>query len=571
MYSVVDVPEGYVGWHIPSVPIHIGGEEDFEWGAISSYQWNAAQALYLPSTSELVQNVGCLANHHHLADRVNLAETEGNPGVMYDRRDSPAAGAQTERTDWSYYVKNEIRAGDEIFISYGDDWFQDRGISLDDAKDVDMKFLEKVIVSLQKLARELEGESPPAVMNRFLSVVKSDILFEYEESFLRGIPEELDSLMNVTIPIPKPAKVEHSHTIEWIKANGVCLDNMVVKDSTLPLAGRGVFATRSLKKGELISRSPLLHAPRDNIELTNDTFRDERRKSIEADLMRYNYSDMAASSIDDLSSQRMLILNYMIGNPEAKDALLGIPTTAAAYMNHHSDNLKRNVEVMWTEDEQTSANLLRPISWFQESDQSYFALISVDFVATRDIQRGEEMFVNYGREWEAAWQAHLEHWTPHDHPKGYRDPLYYNKIQPDTGELPPIVNPSPMDYFYCKFNFTDRAPTHHLCVIDEVIMGETRDKPLFKTCFEHKGTTDQVTGRIKCKHSRFTIHRRDEIIIVDQPFTSNQWLTNSFRHEIGYESLRARWPREQADDASTSTSTTETDPAGDGSELGGEL
>eukprot|EP00978_Attheya_sp_CCMP212_P012597 scaffold31512_cov50-Attheya_sp.AAC.1 len=36
----------------------------------------------------------------------------------------------------------------------------------------------------------------------------------------------------------------------------------------------------------------------------------------------------------------------------------------------------------------------------------------MDIVATRDIAPGEEIFINYGSEWEEAWTAHSEAYAP---------------------------------------------------------------------------------------------------------------------------------------------------------------
>ena len=46
-------------------------------------------------------------------------------------------------------VKNKIFAGDEIFVSYGDSWFHDRGIDLDEDDEVDVEFLNEVVGGLQ--------------------------------------------------------------------------------------------------------------------------------------------------------------------------------------------------------------------------------------------------------------------------------------------------------------------------------------------------------------------------------------------------------------------------------------
>eukprot|EP00978_Attheya_sp_CCMP212_P012599 scaffold31513_cov37-Attheya_sp.AAC.1 len=41
-----------------------------------------------------------------------------------------------------------------------------------------------------------------------------------------------------------------------------------------------------------------------------------------------------------------------------------------------------------------------------------YAGLVMDIVATRDIAPGEEIFINYGSEWEEAWTAHSEAYAP---------------------------------------------------------------------------------------------------------------------------------------------------------------
>lgn len=37
----------------------------------------------------------------------------------------------------------------------------------------------------------------------------------------------------------------------------------------------------------------------------------------------------------------------------------------------------------------------------------------MEIIATREIAEGEKVLLNYGNEWETAWQAHVAAWQPH--------------------------------------------------------------------------------------------------------------------------------------------------------------
>jgi len=47
-------------------------------------------------------------------------------------------------------------------------------------------------------------------------------------------------------------------TPEWIKENGFCMDNLLAKKSTLPHAGQGGFAQRSIREGEMVAPAFLM-------------------------------------------------------------------------------------------------------------------------------------------------------------------------------------------------------------------------------------------------------------------------------------------------------------------------
>ena len=52
-----------------------------------------------------------------------------------------------------------------------------------------------------------------------------------------------------------------TRSIDWLKENGKCVDNIISKQSTIKGAGRGAFASRDLPKGTVITGSPLHHIP----------------------------------------------------------------------------------------------------------------------------------------------------------------------------------------------------------------------------------------------------------------------------------------------------------------------
>ena len=52
-----------------------------------------------------------------------------------------------------------------------------------------------------------------------------------------------------------------TRSLNWLMANGKCIDNIVPAISTIDGAGHGAFASRNLRKGTIITGSPLHHIP----------------------------------------------------------------------------------------------------------------------------------------------------------------------------------------------------------------------------------------------------------------------------------------------------------------------
>jgi hypothetical protein len=63
-------------------------------------------------------------------------------------------------------------------------------------------------------------------------------------------------------------------------------------------------------------------------------------------------------------------------------------------------------------------------SWFQrppadDADFEYKTHLGMDYVATSDIQQGEELFLDYGNEWEEVWQNYTSSWEQREKDTSY--------------------------------------------------------------------------------------------------------------------------------------------------------
>jgi hypothetical protein len=119
-----------------------------------------------------------------------------------------------------------------------------------------------------------------------------------------------------------------------------------------------------------------------------------------------------------------LVINYCLGHRDS--TLLLCPYgPQAPYINHNQT--RANVKLVWGDPKRGNHHphfLEGPVDALQ---QAYSAKLAMDVVATRDIEQGEELLMDYGPEWEAAWKAHVESWQPTEGSEFYADAHALNK------------------------------------------------------------------------------------------------------------------------------------------------
>jgi hypothetical protein len=173
---------------------------------------------------------------------------------------------------------------------------------------------------------------------------------------------------------------------EWFDENGYCLDHIYVKNSTIRQAGKGAFSRRHLPNGSVINSSPLIAAPRA--------------------FMETNYTEIPINS-------KQIMFNYHFGHRDS--SILFYPLTQINAINHNSnrteEGMEPNARLQFSkQDRKTQYLLQRPLEDIYA--EKYSSLI-VDVIATKDIQPDDEIFIDYGEEWEKAWNSHVQNWkTP---------------------------------------------------------------------------------------------------------------------------------------------------------------
>ena len=199
-----------------------------------------------------------------------------------------------------YQTVEPIKAGSEIYTSYGDDdWFESRYIKM----------------------------APTLPVNE--------------------------------IPLP-----------EMQNGDAMCMSHLLIRDSDIPMAGKGVFSVVPYEEGETVYISPALVLPKQHLRKHEDT---------------------------------NVLINYCISEDGSDAAILPIGLTGM--LNHGGK--KSNVRMVWhTNTSVGDESLLeKPV---QDLEALPYAPLDIRYVATRPIEVGEELVINYGDEWHRKWTVHLE-------------------------------------------------------------------------------------------------------------------------------------------------------------------
>lgn len=354
-------------------------------------------------------------------------------GITEHRSTSPGIGAFTPWHDRRSHATQNIETGSELFVDYGYGYFEGSrerifGLIpfLDDFNKADV-ILEKFTSVAQNLDRNawrtcvntnkgIESRQKNCRMSFLEETVakplKADVyalarsvLANWPTRTLLALPDD---------PAIIPTLQENGGTVmkdyertvrdlDFLQDHGTCMDHLVVRPSTIPVAGRGTFAKRDLPANSTVAPLPLIHLPDRSVlnMYAAGTVMDRETGKLARDVTK--------------PIHQQLLLNYCFGHGES--TLLLCPYGVVSSLVNHAptislsgDGPTANVKVVWSH--KTTAHPEwrdRPIA---DWAYSYQTGLGFEYVALRDIAAGEEVFVDYGSEWQAAWDAHVANYKP---------------------------------------------------------------------------------------------------------------------------------------------------------------
>lgn len=356
------------------------------------------------SVGVMSHGFGALVNSHQ--GLLNLDEgkpTYDNEGLH--RGKDPGAGAFSPYHDRKSYTISKVPAGAELFVDYGPDWFTSRTSDIGYIPLTrDYNKADKFLKTYHSFAsRHLRG-TENSTKEEFWGLIRN---FQNDSRSLNALPPTTKDA-KIALRAGVRSLIREIKSPEWLKENGKCLDNIRPQPSTIKQAGRGAFATRFIPNESIVITAPLVQIPRGR-----DLFRMYEMKATNAK------GEYIHNKTKPYGYQ--LMMNYVFGHPDSS-VFLSPYGPSVSFINHANAD-KANVRLQWAEPSHEWLN--KSVDWLETNSQN--AQLSFDFIATRDIRPGEEIFLDYGNEWQRAWTKHVNDWSPTVGSQGYVSAIDMNK------------------------------------------------------------------------------------------------------------------------------------------------
>jgi hypothetical protein len=336
------------------------------------YTW--VGRVYQGELDAFVPGLQSLTNSHLAL--VNIHPHKPAAKVFQDTVDStPYHHLTTEAT-------TQIPANSELFTVYGDHWFEGRERYQHLSTSQDYALAQTLAQKFDILDNHLAQDWPMELWE-----VVGDLLATWKRkpSLLNILPQYHDVQQVLQLGIRSLYQSQATKDREELLSPAArCVDGL--RPAPSQIHHLGAFATRGYPEGTIITGSPLLQSLQHHWNAKAQIW-DSFTKS-------YKSVNQTSGADDDYA----LMINYCWSHEQSSIVLcpygIGI-----SYINH---SRKPNVKIQWAPHGQLSQN----DAYFQKTpiglSKSPKGGLSLDYVALRDIQEGEELTVDYGRAWKQA-------------------------------------------------------------------------------------------------------------------------------------------------------------------------
>ena len=545
----------------------------------AQYPWLASAlsfgAFDAHSAESYIPGIGMLVNSHLGLINTRLSEPWMVQRSMdgtdtYFHTDSltledVGRGAHTTHGHVMFEAVSSIEAGEELFISYGEEWFTTReatlgivpgGADFREADEMLRTFAETHNITRNDPffghEKEVEGDGEKNTARDDND--DDDDLVKYSAAYEELLREASEKSQRLRAALPDnvqdiPFALHHGtarfsakgsiQSLEWLEENGACLDNIVSGVSSIPQAGRGAFATRSIKEGEPITTTPVITFDREELLLWETV-----EKMDDGGMVMELFG-------------KQLLFNYCYGH--INSSLLLFPYAPTVNFINHGSVEDSNAEIRW------STSPYHHSEWLDEPlddiKRRMKTGLMFDIIATRNLYRGDEILLYYGKDWEDSWNRHILQWSTFIDSEDTVEPRHNNitdrlglPTASDLNEIEkhPIVRTveeqvdepyPPFIMTLCRFVPPEECPAQNdiggTCV--SRWRNDYEEKHIYPcsilSCqFESSSGMDWYTAQIEIAETGIHLvnyMQRHAILFSDRPYSKDQYAHGIFRHFIG--------------------------------------
>jgi hypothetical protein len=400
----------------------------------------------LNQTEIVYPGMGALANSHLGLHNVD-SEGFSHDSAGLSRRDLVTGGddstdansnynSSTMIGSFSYYhglysvAMNDIPKGHELFVNYGDDWFLGRREYLGDIPvATDYPIANRLIQTLAKaLALSSDSDDGDDHDNKdHNNMSNNNTILQDVYQHIRNtamdnpriqftLPKNLTELAQAAA-VKGGIQYHHLPNVirneDWLRRNTYCVDHIAVnqqQSSSTAAAGRGAFATRDLPRFTIVAPLPVLPLNATYLNVTLPQHGNTKKHLLKGRQLLENYAFGNVNSKSDVHlfsyGFNTNFVNHAPTNSSSSDSDDGEELTPPTFTSTATANtLTANIKLQWSTRpyHKHAYTLLKPTMVTRKS----FGMM-LELVATRDIQQGEEILLDYGPAWERAYQEHVE-------------------------------------------------------------------------------------------------------------------------------------------------------------------
>lgn len=371
----------------------------------SKFESNRSQSVFIPG-------IGVHPNHH-----TGYANVDWLQDSILNRKPDeflmeiwgkahPSRGVITPYYNATLMATKKITPGMELLAYLGDPKeLEEENIYQEKFTLVDYEkanaVLEKIMEYFDEFGEQMSDRLKDEMLDFILETILDGADGAHAKVIRSLIPAHPDKLRRVkdaggTFEYRYRDMVKSS---QWLEQRGLCVDHLHPGKSTIPDAGRGAFAKRPLEAESIISPVPMM-------PILNSEVLELYSRVLE--ITTNGHVEYVLDETKPPTGYQML-MNYCFGHPES--SVLFLPTAPIVNLiNHAPTGDQVNAKLQWSTHEYVYNDYdfqdVPPSKW----DLQNLPPIVMELVATKDINEGDEILIDYGRDWEQSWREYKQAW-----------------------------------------------------------------------------------------------------------------------------------------------------------------